>query len=226
MASDSWFSSRKPRKPACDPMSSETLVREANRAAADGEGAVGGGQRERVGAGQLVDAHQVGDRGLLGRRPQQGEDLEHAARRGTGRQTESTNGRVASTMARPMSQATMTFLRSQRSTSTPPTDARKKPGIMRARMTRPMAASGELPPTPVGDRQHRHQADPVAQRRHDLGQPQAEERRTEPRSWAPRDRPLRRPPAPSFSVAGSSPRRSGGLRHGSVRLRRGPTRPG
>src|SRR3954454_14550627 len=41
----------------------------------------------------------------------------------------------------------MTFLRSQRSTSTPPTEARKNPGISRALMTMPIAASGDDPPT-------------------------------------------------------------------------------
>ena len=46
-----------------------------------------------------------------------------------------------------MSQTTITVLRFQRSTSTPPSDARKNPGIMRALMTRAMAVSGELPPT-------------------------------------------------------------------------------
>jgi hypothetical protein len=61
--------------------------------------------------------------------------------------TESTNGSVPITRPRPMSQITMTFLRSQRSTSTPPTEARKKPGIIRALMTRATDASGDEPPT-------------------------------------------------------------------------------
>ena len=45
--------------------------------------------------------------------------------------------------ARPVSQMTMVRRRSHRSTSTPPTGARKKPGTIRAAMTRPTAA--ELP---------------------------------------------------------------------------------
>ena len=46
-----------------------------------------------------------------------------------------------------MSQVTITRLRSQRSTSTPPTGARKMPGIMRALITSPTAASDDEPPT-------------------------------------------------------------------------------
>ena len=45
---------------------------------------------------------------------------------------------------RPMSQATIVRRRSHRSTSTPPTGARKNPGSIRAAMTSPIAAS--LPP--------------------------------------------------------------------------------
>ena len=62
-------------------------------------------------------------------------------------QTVFTNGRVSRTRPRPTSQPTMTRRRSQRSTSTPPTEARKNPGIIRALMTRAMAASGDPFPT-------------------------------------------------------------------------------
>src|SRR4051812_22870605 len=56
--------------------------------------------------------------------------------------TWSMNGSVRSTAARSTSQETITFLRSQRSTSTPAIGARKKPGTMRAIMTSEMAAAG------------------------------------------------------------------------------------
>src|SRR5581483_11676847 len=55
-----------------------------------------------------------------------------------------TKGNEQITAARARSQVTMTFLRSQRSIITPVTGARKKPGTMRADITRPTAA----PPDP------------------------------------------------------------------------------
>src|SRR3954471_18534498 len=58
-----------------------------------------------------------------------------------------TNGSDATTAARPRSQTTITFLRSQRSIITPATGARKNPGMMRADMTRPTAAPPDPPPT-------------------------------------------------------------------------------
>ena len=82
-------------------------------------GAVGRDQRQRVGGGEVVGRHEVRDRRLLRRGPQQREALEHAARRTPGRRTVSTNGRQTSTAARPMSQLTITCLRSNRSTITP-----------------------------------------------------------------------------------------------------------
>src|SRR3954465_2443108 len=63
--------------------------------------------------------------------------------------TWSMKGSVHSTAARVTSHATITFLRSQRSTSTPAIGARKKPGTMRADSTSEIAAAGELPPTRV-----------------------------------------------------------------------------
>ena len=63
--------------------------------------------------------------------------------------TWSTNGSSRSVAARPRSQETITFLRSHRSTSTPATGPRKKPGTMRAAITRPTAVSGDPPPTRV-----------------------------------------------------------------------------
>ncbi len=56
--------------------------------------------------------------------------------------TVSTKGSDANTAARPMSQATMSFLRSKRSARTPAAGPRKNPGTMRADITRPTAASG------------------------------------------------------------------------------------
>src|SRR3954462_10084321 len=58
-----------------------------------------------------------------------------------------TNGNVAITEARPRSQTTITFLRSQRSIITPATGARKNPGMMRADTPRPTAAPPEPLPT-------------------------------------------------------------------------------
>src|SRR5437588_4042511 len=57
-----------------------------------------------------------------------------------------TNGSVHSTPARMRSQVTITLLRSQRSIITPATGARKKPGMMRADITRPTAAPPEPEP--------------------------------------------------------------------------------
>ena len=51
----------------------------------------------------------------------------------------SKNGSNASSPARPMSQLTITTLRFHRSTSAPPSGASKKPGSMRATITRPTA---------------------------------------------------------------------------------------
>jgi hypothetical protein len=56
------------------------------------------------------------------------------------------NGRHSSTKARPRSHATINRLRSQRSMNTPATGPRKKPGTMRADITRPTAVSGVPPP--------------------------------------------------------------------------------
>lgn len=52
--------------------------------------------------------------------------------------------------ARPRSQVTMVRRRSQRSTRTPPTGARKNPGSIRAAITSPTAAS--LPPDTLAAR--------------------------------------------------------------------------
>src|SRR5215471_2519657 len=58
----------------------------------------------------------------------------------------STNGKSASSAARPKSQAIMTRRRSKRSTMTPPTVARKNPGTTRATITR-LTAAPEPPDT-------------------------------------------------------------------------------
>ncbi len=60
--------------------------------------------------------------------------------------TVSTNGMEASTRPLPTSQATITRLRSHRSTRTPAAGAKKKPGMSRAERTRLIAPSGEDPP--------------------------------------------------------------------------------
>ena len=57
--------------------------------------------------------------------------------------TVSTKGSVRRTAARPRSQVTISRLRSNRSTITPAAGPRKKPGTMRADITRPTAAAGE-----------------------------------------------------------------------------------
>src|SRR3546814_12862761 len=56
--------------------------------------------------------------------------------------TVSTKGSDASTSARPTSHITMRRLRSKRAANTPAAGPRKKPGKMRADMTRPTAATG------------------------------------------------------------------------------------
>ena len=55
--------------------------------------------------------------------------------------SEFTNGRVQMSAARPRSQHTITLRRSNRSTITPPSVARKKPGTIRTAMTRLNAAA-------------------------------------------------------------------------------------
>src|SRR5829696_1170229 len=60
--------------------------------------------------------------------------------------TVSTKGRVHRMAARPKLHRTSTCLRFQRSTSTPPTEARKKPGNTRASITTPMEVPDEPPP--------------------------------------------------------------------------------
>jgi hypothetical protein len=53
----------------------------------------------------------------------------------------SQNGSTASSAARPMSHVTITALRFQRSMSAPPTGANRKPGSMRATITKPTAVA-------------------------------------------------------------------------------------
>jgi hypothetical protein len=60
--------------------------------------------------------------------------------------TLSTSGRLTNTPARPTLQTTITRLRSQRSTNTPASGDRKKPGMIRALITRLIAAASLLPP--------------------------------------------------------------------------------
>ena len=60
--------------------------------------------------------------------------------------TSLTNGSSAITTARPISQLTITFLRSQRSTSTPASGPKKNPGTMRAAMTSEIAPAPAPPP--------------------------------------------------------------------------------
>ena len=84
----------------------------------------------------------------------------------------SQNGNSASSPARPMSHVTITTLRFQRSMSAPPSGANRKPGSMRATITKPTAVA-EFEHA-ARDREDREEPDPVAEARHEL---RAEERK-------------------------------------------------
>ena len=170
--------------------------------------------------------HEVRHRRFLGRRPQQREHLEHQRRRRTGPRPCSTNGRETSTTARPRSQVTITFLRSQRSTSTPPTGARKNPGTMPGahhqadgRLRRAAARPGRRWTAMATSPSQSPSAETTwaSHRRKNDG---------EPRSWRPADGLLVGHRRPSSSVVGSSPDGRARLRHGSSGYGRGRRRPG
>ena len=61
----------------------------------------------------------------------------------------STKGKAIMTAARPKSQRTITFFRSQRSTNTPAIGPKKNPGAIRATSTRLNAAPSEPDPTRI-----------------------------------------------------------------------------
>ena len=108
---------------------------------------------------------------------------------------------------RPRSQTTITFLRSQRSTSTPATGARKKPGHDAGRSSRGRRrAAGDAAADPAGDGDDGEEADPVAERR----------RRPAP---ATAGRSRREPNSRTVPTGGSAPRRRSGRAVGAGRRR-------
>ena len=133
------------------------------------DGAVGGGERRRVGRGQLV-----GRRPGWGPTPPWPASTSASAARGratprTAPATLCTNGMRRRSAPRPMSQTTMTFLRSHRSRSAVANAPKKKPGSRRADSTAPTATSALDLPMLAGQRGDGEEPDPVTGRRDHLG---------------------------------------------------------
>ena len=156
------------------------------------ERAVRRDQRERVRGREVLLGHEVRHRRVLRRAPQQGEDLDEErddapASRGCRRTAASRSARPARGRS-----TTITLRRSNRSTMTPPSVARKKPGHHPHR-DHEAERGGRAVRDAVGQRQDREEPDPVAQAREDLREPELEERpRPEQPPRGRRDRVLLR----------------------------------
>ena len=78
-ASPIWLFSSQPR-PGTLPIQTDTPGQQGEEQRGERERAVGRGERERVGGGEVVVGHEVRDLGVLRRPPQQGEHLERERR--------------------------------------------------------------------------------------------------------------------------------------------------
>ena len=170
--------SSKPKPPSASkpPSHFATPASAANIDRAERERAVRGDERRASSPTRAARVlHDVRHRRVLRRAPQQREHLDAGTRARTSPSRLSKNGSSASSPARPMSQLTITTLRFHRSTSAPPSGARKKPG--QHPRDHHEADRGARARHLRREREDRDEPDPVAEARHDLREPEPHEPR-------------------------------------------------
>ena len=158
------------------------LEQQGGQAGGQGEGPVGGHQRQRVGGLQLVGADEVGDRRLLGRRPQQRHDLEQE--RGDDEAPEVVDPDQCAEHHGPADVAEDHHLLAVPAVDEDTAHRRQKearchPGHHHDADRGPRRGAAAHP---GGEGEDGHEAHPVAERRRQLGQPEAQER---PREQGP-----------------------------------------